>query len=91
MDFEEFYEWTIAREEETPESTIHDVVEFLFTTIDKDSSGTITPGELRNSLQSVGEQLSLEDVMELVREFDRDDDGHIDREEFESMLKKHME
>jgi calmodulin len=49
-----------------------------FKVFDKDGSGTISSDELRNVLKSLGENLTDDEVEEMIKLADRDGDGHID-------------
>lgn len=49
-----------------------------FKVFDKDGSGTISSDELRNVLKSLGENLTDDEVEEMVKLADRNGDGHID-------------
>lgn len=60
--------------------------EFLltqFTKLDIDSSGKITPQELRNGLSGI----HTKSILQMVEEADADGDGHIDILEFINMMK----
>jgi calmodulin len=49
-----------------------------FKVFDKDGSGTISSDELRNVLKSLGEDLSDEELDEMIKLADRNGDGSID-------------
>ncbi|KAK3305871.1 uncharacterized protein B0T15DRAFT_213250 [Chaetomium strumarium] len=49
-----------------------------FTVFDKDGSGTISSDELRHVLKQLGENLTDEEVDEMIKLADRNGDGHID-------------
>ena len=49
-----------------------------FKVFDKDGSGTISSDELRNVLKSLGEDLTDEEVDEMIKLADRNGDGSID-------------
>ena len=46
----------------------------------------ITPAELRNVLQNIGERLTDEEITEVIEESDVDGDGTINYEEFVLMM-----
>lgn len=53
---------------------------------DKDGSGKIDATELRNIMMSLGENLSDEEVNQMIKEADLNGDGEIDFDEFMRML-----
>lgn len=64
-----------------------DIVCFLFSWAqDKDGSGKIDATELRNIMLSLGENLSDEEVNQMIKEADLNGDGEIDFDEFMRML-----
>lgn len=57
-----------------------------FKVFDKDGSGKIDATELRNIMLSLGENLSDEEVNQMIKEADLNGDGEIDFDEFMRML-----
>ncbi|OSX80716.1 hypothetical protein BU14_0033s0060 [Porphyra umbilicalis] len=57
-----------------------------FKVFDKDGSGKIDATELRNIMMSLGENLSDEEVNQMIKEADLNGDGEIDFDEFMRML-----
>ena len=53
-----------------------------FRVFDKDDNGTIDTAELRQLMKSIGEDLTDEQIEEMIREADQDGDGSIDCEYF---------
>lgn len=53
---------------------------------DKESNGLISAAELRHVLTELGEKMTDEDIDELIREADSDNDGIINYEEFVKMM-----
>jgi len=49
-----------------------------FEVFDKDGSGTISSDELRQVMKSLGEDLTDEEIEEMIREADKDNNGSID-------------
>ena len=57
-----------------------------FKVFDRDGNGYITSHELRHIMTNLGEGLSPEEVEEMIREADLDNDGQIDYDEFVKMM-----
>lgn len=51
-----------------------------FEAFDKDGSGTISASELRAVMKSLGEDLTDQEIDEMIREADKDQNGEIDCE-----------
>ncbi len=49
-----------------------------FRVFDKDDNGTIDTAELRQLMKSIGEDLTDEQIEEMIREADQNGDGSID-------------
>lgn len=58
-----------------------------FQHFDTDHSGFITPDEVEKALKTLGGASSA-DAAEMVRQYDLNDDGQIDYNEFVAMLRK---
>lgn len=58
-----------------------------FRVFDKDDNGTIDTAELRQLMKSIGEDLTDEQIEEMIREADQDGDGSIDYNEFVQLMK----
>ncbi|XP_041997406.1 calcium-dependent protein kinase 20-like [Salvia splendens] len=80
IDYREFVAAMLHLNKVQKEDHIH----AAFSYFDKDGSGYIT----RDELQQVCEQFGIEDVHldDIIREVDKDNDGHIDYSEFVSMM-----
>ncbi|XP_046567507.1 calmodulin-A-like isoform X1 [Haliotis rubra] len=59
-----------------------------FTVFDKSGCGYITASDLRAVLQCMGEDLTEEEIDEMIAEVDIDGDGRIDFEEFIACMKE---
>lgn len=57
-----------------------------FNVFDKDGSGKISKDELRSIMKSLGEDLTDEEITQMISEADTNGDGEIDYEEFCHML-----
>lgn len=57
-----------------------------FKVFDRDGNGYITSHELRHIMTNLGEDLTPEEVEEMVKEADLDNDGQIDYDEFVKMM-----
>ncbi|RKP28621.1 calmodulin [Metschnikowia bicuspidata] len=57
-----------------------------FKVFDRNGDGRISAAELRHVLTSIGEKLSDEDVDQMIREADTNNDGEIDIQEFTQLL-----
>ena len=54
----------------------------MFREYDTDGSGTIAPSEIKQVMASYGQQMTDEQVQDLISEADTDGDGKISIEEF---------
>ncbi|KAK7113927.1 hypothetical protein V1264_000079 [Littorina saxatilis] len=62
-----------------------------FRVFDKSGCGYITPSDLRGVLQNIGEDLTEEEIDEMIAEVDIDGDGRIDFEEFIACMRSDSE
>ena len=56
------------------------MLSFPFTVFDKDNKGSISPDQLRVVLSNLGENMTDEEIDDIVLEADTDGDGEIDLE-----------
>eukprot|EP00299_Pterocystis_sp_00344_P016708 c8379_g1_i1.p1 GENE.c8379_g1_i1~~c8379_g1_i1.p1 ORF type:complete len:607 (+),score=189.99 c8379_g1_i1:48-1868(+) len=63
-----------------------DEIYAAFKVFDRDGNGVITKEELREVMESLGEDLSKEDLDALMREADTDGNGQMDYQEFRSFI-----
>jgi calmodulin len=59
-----------------------------FDMFDKKGNGTISSDDLYLAFKNMGNEFTMEQVEEMVRELDEDNSGEIDFEEFISLIKK---
>ena len=83
IDFKEFLCLMVKKMKDT--DTDEELLE-AFKVFDRDGNGFITSHELRNIMNSLGENLSPEEIEEMIKEADLDNDGQIDYEEFVKMM-----
>mmetsp|Transcript_118251 Transcript_118251/g.295062 ORF Transcript_118251/g.295062 Transcript_118251/m.295062 type:complete len:166 (-) Transcript_118251:70-567(-) len=53
-----------------------------FMVFDRDKSGSVSAGELKHVMNNLGEQVTNEEVEEMIREADADGDGELSFEDF---------
>ena len=53
---------------------------------DKDGSGAIDSGELRDAMKALGFYMNKEEVRAMMRRVDRDGSGNIEYEEFVALM-----
>ncbi|KAJ6252734.1 calmodulin-1 [Anaeramoeba flamelloides] len=59
-----------------------------FKILDKDGNGVIDAAELRHAMTTIGEKMTLEEINEIISEFDTNNDGKIDFNEFVTAILK---
>jgi Ca2+-binding protein (EF-Hand superfamily) len=84
VDFEEFVNMMTKK----PVDEIEMMMELrkTFRLFDKNGDGQISVQELRESLWSLGEEISEEEAREMIQEADVDGDGYINFEEFARVM-----
>lgn len=85
VEFEEFLEMMSKRgsSDETVEAEMKEAFEIF----DKDKNGYITRDELQDVMKSLGEELSQEQLDEMMRECDLNGDNKVSFKEFVKMMK----
>ena len=84
IDFTEFLKMMAPKAKET---NSEGDIRATFQVFDKDGNGFISPAELRYVMTNIGNQLTIAEVDELIREVDCDGDGQVNYEEFIMMMK----
>ncbi|XP_015265712.1 PREDICTED: caltractin-like [Gekko japonicus] len=59
-----------------------------FQLFDTDGTGKISLKNLKNAISELGEDISDEELQEMIEEADRDGDGEVDQQEFLRIMKK---
>ena len=62
-------------------------IEEAFHVLDKDGSGSISESELRQIMKNIGEELTDEEIIEMINEADLDGDGQVSFKEFAAIIK----
>merc|ERR1712151_1475996 len=83
IDFPEFLSLMARKMKDS--DTEEELIE-AFKVFGRDGDGFISAGELRYSMTNLGEKLSDQEVDEMIREADLDNDGQINYDEFVKMM-----
>jgi len=83
IDFEEFATLMahMMVSHESPQAQ-YDKLQHAFSIFDEDQSGFVSTEEMMRVMLNLGEDVTVEDVEQIVQVFDKDDDGSINYEEF---------
>lgn len=84
IEFPEFLEMMAKKQAEGEDESAELIA--AFKVFDKDSNGTISPEELRQVMSSLGEQMTDEEIDEMIKAADTDGDGQVNYEEFVKMM-----
>ena len=85
IDFEEFLQMMTAK---MGERDSREEIMKAFKLFDDDNTGFITLKNLQRVAKELGENLTVEELQEMIDEADRNGDGQIDEEEFFRIMKK---
>lgn len=85
VDFEEFLQMMTAK---MGERDSREEIMKAFKLFDDDNTGVITLKNLKRVAKELGENLTDEELQEMIDEADRNGDGVIDEEEFHRIMKK---
>lgn len=86
IEFDEFCQLMCRQKLDDESGDNAENLKAAFRAFDKDCSGYITADELRQVMTSLGEQLTDEEIEEMIREADNDGDGQINYQEFVQMM-----
>ena len=84
IDFPEFIAFMAAKKKSFGENEAS--IRRAFRVLDKDCNGYITPRELREWVQKLGEKLTPKEANDLVNEADANGDGKISIDEFVALM-----
>ncbi|KAL9099572.1 MAG: hypothetical protein Q9163_004952, partial [Psora crenata] len=73
-----FEEFSTIMAQKVAETDSDAELKAAFDVFDKDGNGSISAEELSSLMKSIGEDLTDEDIEEMVKEADKDGDGNID-------------
>merc|ERR1719183_3397760 len=85
IDFNEFLEMMTAK---MSEKDSREEIRKAFRLFDDDETGFITLKNLRRVAKEIGENMTDEELQEMIDEADRDGDGQVSEEEFLRIMKK---
>ena len=83
IDFKEFMCLMVKRMKDNDSD---EELQEAFKVFDKDQNGFITSHELRHTMTNLGENLTPEEVEEMIKEADLDNDQQIDYDEFMKII-----
>ncbi|KAH8693870.1 putative calmodulin [Talaromyces proteolyticus] len=85
IDFQEFLAFMAHKVVETDDEA---ELREAFRVFDQDGSGSIDAEEIRRVMKSIGENLTDEEIDDMIRQADANGDGTIDYEEFVNLLQQ---
>jgi len=83
VDFDEFLQLMAKKTSEAEEET---EMREAFRILDKDNQGTISVASLKEIIMALDEEMSDQDVDDMIAEIDEDDSGTVDYEEFKAVM-----
>ena len=83
IDFKEFMCLMVKK---MNDNDLDEELQYAFKVFDRDKNGYIIPHELRHAMTNLGENLTPEEVEEMIKETDLNNDGQIDYDEFIKMI-----
>jgi calmodulin len=85
VSFEEFLELMTQHMKDPAET--EEALRQAFRVFDRDGDGSISTGDLRYFMVTLGEKLSDEEAEEMIRMLDEDGDGRVQWDDFARLLK----
>ena len=82
----EFSEFLNLMARKMKDSDSEEQLKEAFRVFDKDQNGFISAAELRKVLTNLGEKLTDDEIVEMIREADADGDGQINYKEFVKVM-----
>ncbi|XP_078437444.1 uncharacterized protein LOC144708023 [Wolffia australiana] len=82
----DFHEFISIMTSKTKDADASDELTEAFKVFDRDQNGYISADELRNVMINLGENMSDEEVDQMIREADLDGDGQVNFDEFVRMM-----
>ena len=83
----EFSEFLTMMAQKMGTRSFNDEALEAFKVLDKDGSGSISESELRQIMSNIGEDISDEEIKEMMNEADLDGDGQVSFKEFAAIIK----
>ena len=83
IDFKEFMCLMVKK---MKDNDFDEELQEAFKVFDRDQNGYISSHELRHTMTNLGENLTPEEVEEMIKEADIDGDGQVDYQEFVKMM-----
>ena len=83
IDFKEFMCLMVKK---MKDNDLDEELQAAFKVFDKDQNGYITSHELRHTMTNLGENLTPEEVEEMIKEADLDNDQQVDYDEFMKII-----
>ncbi len=80
-------EFATIMSQKVKKSDVEAELKAAFQVFDKDGSGTIDVEELRHVMKSIGENLSDDEIEEMLKEADKDGNGSIDCKSLSASLR----
>ena len=88
VSFDEFIEYVDKMQAETSQDvSTEQVYRKMFALVDRDQQGGISAKEFTETLNALGQEMRLTDVMELTADVDNDGSGEIEFGEFEQLMR----
>ncbi|CAL6017326.1 Centrin [Hexamita inflata] len=84
LSFEQFHE--VLTEKIQQRDPVEEMIK-AFQLFDDDNTGKVTLKNLKRVARDLGENISDEELLAMINEFDRDGDGELDQEDFIAILK----